>query len=154
MKSKLRYLYKFTPATGKIWLFLLAGALWLGVGVMLTVIAAGWLKPLAVASALLVAAAGLVLAALIYFFGFSRLARKNIQRISAYAREKVCLFAFQGWKSYPLVAFMVFLGIYLRVYSPIPKPALAILYFGLGGGLFSSGSLYFFHILNLIKDKL
>ena len=96
----------------------------------------------------------LLLAGLIYFFGFSKLAVKNIRRIGLYAREKVCLFAFQEWKSYPLVAFMVALGIYLRVYSPIPKPALAVLYFGLGGGLFFSSLHYFVHVLSLVKEHI
>lgn len=154
MKSAFRSLYRFTPAAHKNWLHLLAGALWLGVGVMLTAIATGWLKPLTIPSELVVLAAGILLAGLIYFFGFSRLALKNIRRISAYAKEKVCLFAFQEWKSYPLVASMIALGIYLRIYSPVPKPLLAVLYFGLGGGLFFSSLHYFFHVLNLVKENL
>ena len=91
--------------------------------------------------------AGILLAAAICLFGFSKLAHRNIDRIQALESEKVCLFAFQSWTSYPLVAFMVSLGIYLRVYSPFPKPLLAILYIGIGGGLFLSSLSYFAHIL-------
>ncbi|HEY3313210.1 MAG TPA: hypothetical protein VGK00_16340 [Anaerolineales bacterium] len=151
MKSKLRYFNKFNPAVNKNWLYLLAGALWLGVGSMLTMIASRWLSPMAFVPEVLVILSGLISAAIIYYFGFSKLAKKNIQRISAYAREKVCLFAFQEWKSYPLVASMISLGVYLRVYSPFPKPMLAVLYLGIGGGLFFASLHYFFHVLNIFK---
>jgi hypothetical protein len=154
MESKLHFINKFTPATPKVWLHLLAGAMWLGVGIMLAAIATGWLEPLALPSILLLVLAGLAAASLIYAFGFSKLARKNISRISAYANEKVCLFAFQEWKSYPMVALMISMGVYLRNYSSFPKPMLAILYLGLGGGLFFASLHYFFHVLNLFKGNI
>ena len=143
MTSKFHILNKVKPAVGKIWLHLFAGFVWFSVGVMLISFAASWLKPVAFFTMLLLVLAGLSLAALIYRFGFSKLAKKNIKRINGLNGEKVCLFAFQSWTSYPLVLFMVFLGIYLRVYSPYPKPLLAILYLGLGGGLLSSSMHYF-----------
>ncbi|MBK5109346.1 MAG: hypothetical protein JJE12_14525 [Anaerolineales bacterium] len=49
--------------------------------------------------------------------------------------ERICIFAFQRWTSYPLVVIMMSMGIYLRVYSPIQKPYLAILYIGIGSSL-------------------
>ena len=140
-------LQKFKPATRKNWLHLTAGLVWLGVGLMLVSIATRWLRLVDLSSALLLILAGLLLAAAICIFGFSKLARKNINRIQALPNEKVCLFAFQSWTSYPLVAFMVALGIYLRLYSPFPKPLLAILYIGIGGGLFFSSLSYYAHIL-------
>lgn len=87
--------------------------------------------------------AGLALGTVIYLFGFSRVARKNIKRIQDMPVQRNCIFAFQGWKSYPLVAFMIFLGIYLRVSSPFPKPLLAITLTGIGSGLFFSSLLYY-----------
>lgn len=42
---------------------------------------------------------------------------------------------------------MVFLGMYLRLYSPIAKPLLAVLYLGIGGGLSSSSLHYFRQVL-------
>ena len=60
-----------------------------------------------------------------------------------HSQERVCLFAFQKWTSYPLVLVMIAMGIYLRHYSPIPKPYLAILYIGLGLSLFISSLLYY-----------
>jgi hypothetical protein len=147
MSATLSSLQKFKPGTRKNWLHLTAGLVWLGVGLMLISIASRWLRLVDLSTELLLVLAGLLLAAAIGFLGFSKLARKNIDRIQALGSEKVCLFAFQSWTSYPLVAFMVSLGIYLRVYSPFPKPMLAILYLGIGGGLFYASLSYFMHIL-------
>lgn len=144
--------YKFKPAVQKVWLQLSAGLVWFGVGVMLISFASRWLKPVAFSTMLLLVTAGLLLAIGIYFFGFSKLAKKNIKRIRGLEGEKVCLFAFQGWTSYPLVLFMIFLGIYLRAYSPFPKPLLAILYLGIGGGLLSSSLHYFVHIARTVRS--
>jgi len=147
MSAALSSLKKYKPGARKNWLQLTAGVVWLGVGVMLISIASRWVRLEKLTTALLLVLAGILLAAAICIFGFRKLARKNIHRIQAMAEEKVCLFAFQSWTSYPLVAFMVALGIYLRVYSPFPKPTLAILYIGIGGGLFLASLSYFKHIL-------
>jgi hypothetical protein len=138
---------KWTPATKKIWLHLTAGIVWSGVGIMLTVFAVTWFGLVHSWTVLLLISAGLLLASAIYFFGFSKLASKNVQRIIAIPKERVCLFAFQKWTSYPLVLVMVAMGIYLRRYSPIPKPDLAILYLGLGASLFASSLQYYSQIL-------
>jgi hypothetical protein len=138
---------KWTPATKKIWLHLTAGIMWSGVGIMLTAFAVTWFGLVHSWTVLLFVSAGLLLGAAIYFFGFSRLASKNVQRIIAIPKERVCLFAFQKWTSYPLVLVMVSLGIYLRRYSPIPKPDLGILYLGLGASLFASSLHYYAQVL-------
>jgi hypothetical protein len=142
-------LRKLYPGVRKIWLHMLAGVMWSGVGGMLCALASRWLARIVPFQLLLLLLAGMALAAAIYFFGFSKMARKNIRRIEAYLKERICLFAFQRWSSYPLVLFMVSLGIYLRVYSPIPKPFLAILYIGIGGGLFFSSLHYYSKVLQL-----
>jgi hypothetical protein len=138
---------KFYPAVKKVWLQLLAGLIWSGVGIMLVSIASRWFRPLQFFQGFLLLLAGMALAAAIYFFGFSKLALKNVHRILDYQKERVCLFAFQRWTSYPLVLFMVSLGIYLRVYSPIPKPYLAILYVGIGGSLFLASLHYYAQVV-------
>jgi hypothetical protein len=139
---------KWTPATKKIWLHLTAGIMWSGVGIMLSVFAISWFELVHSWTVLLLIAAGLLLAAAIYFFGFSKMAARNVRRIIDYPKERVCLFAFQKWSSYPLVLVMVAMGIYLRRYSPIPKPDLAILYLGLGGSLFASSFKYYAQLLS------
>ena len=149
MASKSNFLSRYNPAVGKVWLHLSAGLMWLGVGGMLISFASRWLRLVPAPTVILYITAGIVLAAGIYFLGFSRLAKKNICRICSIAGERICLFAFQEWKSYPLVLIMIAAGIYLRIYSPIPKPMLAVLYLGIGGGLSSSSLHYFMKALDL-----
>lgn len=134
---------KYKPGTPKLWLYLAAGLVWMGVGIMLIGFASRWLRPISFPAWILYATSGIGLAGGIYWFGFSKLAKKNIGRIFSLPEGRICLFAFQEWKSYPLVIFMVALGIYLRIYAPIPKPLLAVLYLGIGGGLALSSLHYF-----------
>lgn len=148
-------LRKFYPGVKKKWLQLAAGLMWSAVGIMLISYASHWLQPLDWLSLLLITLAGLLLGSAIYLFGFSKMAHKNIRRINALTGERICIFAFQEWKSYPLVAFMIFLGVYLRIYSSIPKSLLAVLYLGLGISLFSSSLLYYLQVkktTGLIKE--
>jgi hypothetical protein len=153
MDSMRHILHKLSPSVPKLWLQLSAGLVWFGVGLMLDGFASRWLKLVDSTFMLLLLLTGLTLAAVIYSFGFSKLAIKNIQRISELAGEKVCLFAFQSWVSYPLVAFMISLGIYLRVYSPFPKPVLAILYLGIGSALFAASLHYFGYIAHTLRSQ-
>ncbi|MCB9442616.1 MAG: hypothetical protein H6669_00150 [Ardenticatenaceae bacterium] len=139
---------KIKPAVGKGWLFLTAGLMWTAVGIFLNSLAFGWLKLLDWRHVFPFALAGLALAMAIYAFGFSGFADKNIRRIHNIPARKVCLFAFQQWHSYPLVAFMISLGIFLRHYSPNPKPCLAVLYIGIGGSLFLASFHYYKQIVS------
>jgi len=143
------FINKLNPAVGKIWLHLASGLMWSGVGIMLVAFAARWLKLSGWGTMLALILGGATLGALIYYFGFSKLAHKNICRIDLFTKSRICLFAFQGWKSYPLVAFMMGFGIYLRIYSPIPKPVLAILYLGLGFSLFASSIQYYQRVYSM-----
>jgi hypothetical protein len=146
-------LAKFRPATGKLWLYILAGLMWSGVGILLGRFAYHWLAPLDLWYAVIMLLTGIVLAALISRFGFSWLADRNIARIHDIPRNKVCIFAFQGWTSYPLVLVMVSMGIFLRKFSPVPKPYLAILYIGIGGGLFLASLNYYKKIIALVAER-
>ena len=75
---------KFYPATKKIFLHLLAGLMWAGVGIMLVALASRWLHLGSIGGVVSLILAGLALAGAIYYFGFSRMARKNIRRIDTY----------------------------------------------------------------------
>ncbi|NCF66704.1 MAG: hypothetical protein GWP61_12065 [Chloroflexi bacterium] len=142
------------PVVSKSWLHFTAGLMWSAVGIMLLSLASGWLKPLGIVAALPFALVGGLLALAFLRFSFSGLACKNVGRIEQIDGDRTCLFAFQAWKSYPLIAFMIALGITLRHYTPIPKPYLAIVYIGVGGGLFLSSLRYYRHIWNgRITDK-
>lgn len=147
------FLHKFDLAVNRGWLHLAAGLMWSAVGMMLALFAARWIRALDWLTLSAILLAGLVLALLIYFFGFSKLARKNILRINAMQRDRICIFAFQEWRSYPLVVFMIFLGVYLRLYSPVPKPVLSILYLGIGLSLFASSFPYYGHSIHSLSTS-
>jgi len=134
---------KWTPVAAKSWLFAAAGLMWSGVGAFLCSLTVKWLQPVDSSARIWLISGGVALAISIYAFGFSRFADKNIRRITAISKEKVCIFAFQQWSSYPLVVFMISLGIILRQYSPIPKPWLAAMYIGIGGSLFLASFHYY-----------
>jgi len=138
-----QFLLKLNPVASKKWLHLAAGIIWSAVGITLVVFAASWLKIEKWPVLVLLLLGGAALGVVIYLFGFSRLAIKNIKRINAYLNERICFFAFQKWTTYPLIAFMIILGIYLRKYSSLPKPILSIMYLGLGFSLFASSLHYY-----------
>jgi hypothetical protein len=134
---------KLKPGVPKFWLYLTAGLMWSGVGLYLMSLTGEWIAPVAKFYAVLIIALGILLGALIYAFGFSKFADKNIRRIESISSQRPCLFAFQEWTSYPLVIFMISLGIFLRIYSPIPKSWLASMYIGIGFSLFLASSRYY-----------
>lgn len=88
--------------------------------------------------------AGLVGSLLIYRFGFSRLANKNLSRIYAQSphKDKVCIFAFQNTRSYFLVIVMMAMGYGLR-HSGISKVYLSPVYLAIGLALLLSSLLYY-----------
>ena len=127
--------------------------MWTCVGIFLISLAWDWIFNPSVEKRWIYWLPGLFLAGLIYYFGFSRLARKNSHRIQNLSAEKPCLFAFQEWHSYPLVLFMIALGITLRKYTPIPKPLLGILYIGIGGGLGLASIHYYQAIIKCLNKR-
>ena len=145
----MNWINSLKPGVDKFWLFVVASLMWSGVGIYLDLLAFGWLRPVNIGLALLLIASGFLLAVAIYFIMFKRFTDLNIIRIRGLSGEKICIFAFQRWTSYPLVAVMISLGIFLRVYSPIPKPFLAVLYFGIGTGLFIASLRYYRYILSI-----
>lgn len=134
---------KLKPGLDKIWLYLFAGIMWLFAGGLLIRYALGWQKAFELKLQLITLLGGILLALGIYRFGFSKVAEKNILRIQGLSCKRPCVFAFQQWSSYPLVIVMISLGIYLRVYSSLPKSLLAPMYLGIGGSLAFSSLNYF-----------
>ena len=125
---------RLKPDVEQRWLFLIAGLLWGGVGAMLTRLAIEWLRMETPRGVLLFLLAGALLAIAINHWGFAIMARQNIDRIKALGK-KACIFAFQRWTSYILVVVMITMGRLVRL-LPVPRSYLAILYIGIGGGLF------------------
>ncbi len=134
-----------------MWLFVLAGAAWTSVGVILCRLSYTWLEPIDLPFAISYGLIGLVLAWILYRFGFFYFAQKNIDRIGI-SSGKRCLFAFQTWKSYLLICVMITLGIVLRN-SPIPKHYLSVMYTMIGGALILSSFRYYFHLWRVLMRK-
>lgn len=144
---------KLNPKADKKYLIIIAGIMWCGVGIMLNAFAAEWLFAFHRPGVPVYAFAGIVLAMPIHFFGFLKLADKNINRLLP-LKEKRCVFSFITWKSYFTIIIMMTLGITLR-HSTIPKQDLAIIYIGIGLGLFLSGLRYIKHFFLLrFNDQL
>lgn len=136
---------KCTPSVQRHWLWLLSGLLWSGVGILLCVMAAHWLADIVWPLSLIAALAGFASGGIIYRFGFSRIARKNILRILRLPSQ-VCLFAFQAWRSYLLILIMMTLGFVLR-HSSLPRVILSMVYLAIGTALTFSSTLYYEELL-------
>lgn len=133
----------------KEYLLLPAGFMWMGVGIMLCVMAFRWLvsTPQPVPFAVAGIAAGIVA----YRFGFVTIAQKNIDRIEALPGKR-CFFSFITFRSYLLVIVMMTLGITLR-HSSIPREWLSVIYSCIGLGLALSSIRYFKWYLKLRSSK-
>ncbi len=129
------------PAVERRWLLLLAGIIWMGVGIMLTAFAYSWLRPLPWPTAVPFILAGILIGVTGYRLGFLLLAARNIQRIKELP-DRAWVFAFQAGRGYLMIAVMMASGMLLR-HSAFPKPYLAVIYLGLGGCLFLSSLSYY-----------
>ena len=117
--------------------------MWTVVGLMLCGLAYEWLAVLPFRRAAPLGVAGILFAWVVHRFAFSKIALKNIDRLREFP-ERVCFFAFQAWKSYLVIAFMVLFGFILR-HSIIPKYYLAVPYTAIGGALLLSSFHYYAH---------
>jgi len=139
------------PAVSKTWLIALAGLLWSATGLMLCRLAYHWLAVIHWKWVPSLELLGIALALIAHRFCFSKIAQKNIARLSLLT-EKTCLFAFQRWKSYVLIGLMITLGMGLRI-SSIPRPYLATLYTTIGGALFMASLQYYGCLWRIIGQR-
>jgi hypothetical protein len=139
------------PAVSKTWLIVMAGLMWSVAGLMLCRLAYHWLVILQWRWIVPQELLGVVLALTAHKFCFSRIAQKNIERLSVIT-EKTCIFAFQRWKSYLVIALMTIIGITLRN-SPVPRPYLAILYTTIGGALFLASLKYYSCLWRMVVQR-
>lgn len=129
------------PRASRSFLLLTSGLMWSVVGILLCRLAISWYITLGFTQHIFWFSLSIPTALAIHFFGFSKLAQVNIPRIQNLP-PKPCVFAFMQWWNYPLVIFMISLGIWMR-HSPIAIQYLGILYFGIGAGLFLASLLYY-----------
>ena len=141
-------LKKLNPAVSKYWLIVLAGLMWSAVGIILLRLAYIWLATVNWSLGLPLGSLGIISALAVYRYSFSKIALKNIARLCLLP-DKYCVFAFQAWKSYLIIIFMIMLGITLR-YSPMPRHFLAVIYTTIGGALFLS-SFHFYRRIWQVK---
>ncbi len=135
-------LKKFKPSVSKKCLILISGIMWSGVGVLLNWIAFKWLSAFEQWQIIFTYSLGLLMGLIIASFGFSKLAKKNSDRIMGYP-EKVCIFAFQRWQMYILIVIMMSMGFFMRTTTFIPKYLLAPVYVAIGLALFISSFVYY-----------
>jgi hypothetical protein len=150
MSSRHKY-EKWKPGVHKSWLLVIAGTLWICVGLMLDILAFFWLEHEIAYKALISAIIGFGSALLIHHFGFLRVVDKNLNRILPMEGER-CIFSFISWKSYFLIAVMMLMGYALR-HSPLPKLYLAALYSAIGTALILSSFRYLRQLRDLLKKK-
>lgn len=127
------------PAAKRRTLVFTAGTVWLAVGIVLATVAIMWLSAGSTQSYPF-GALGLVAGLLVSRFGFSRILRRNVERIRSLSphKERICIFAFQAIQSYLLIALMAALGYTLKQ-LPIPHTYLATIYLTIGVALLKSG---------------
>ncbi len=136
------------PAAPKCWLFATAGLLWSIVGLLLCRTGWEWLEPEPYGRVILLEAIGVLLAVAAFRLGFSKIARKNIQRLRGLSGNR-CFFAFQAWRSYFIIVFMITLGALLR-HSPVHRSVLAVAYTTIGGALFLASFGYYDHLRRVL----
>lgn len=135
------------PAAKRKTLALIAGIVWSLTGLFLSSVALSWLLDSEVAYIAITVICGLGVGWLIHYFKFGKLANQNIQRIYSQSpgQDKVCVFAFQNFRSYFLVIIMMTMG-YLVRHSGVPKPHLAPFYLAIGSAMFMSSLAYYRHL--------
>ena len=139
------------PAVSKTWLIALGGLMWTIVGLMLCQLAYHWLAVIRWSWVAPLELLGIFLALIAHQICFSKIAQKNITRLSL-LKGKTCIFAFQRWKSYFLIGLMIILGLILRD-LPIPKPYLAILYTTIGSALFLASLQYYGCLWRIVAQR-
>lgn len=132
-------------------LLLIAGILWITVGMMLDGLAYSWLRGERPVHALLASVIALACSLVIHHFGFLRIVDRNLDRILPMNGRR-CIFSFITWKSYILIVTMIALGALLR-HSSIPKLYLSVLYGGIGMALILSSIRYLRYLILTLKGK-
>ncbi len=148
----MNWLKLINPAVAKHWLLLLAGIMWTGVGILLSTFAITWLVRGLSITSILLGILGFGISIIANRFQFSRLAVKNIHRILS-LDEKTCVFSFQPWSGYLIIAVMMTTGILLRN-SSIPKLYLLVIYAAIGGALLQASINYYRYFFCMKSERL
>jgi hypothetical protein len=151
MQLTVLMLQRYKPGVSKYWLLGLAGLTWSIVGATLCRRAYDWLARADSGMAVPLGLSGMALAVVVYNFGFSKIARNNIDRLRR-STDRTCIFAFQTWKAYLLIGLMMTFSFFLRT-SPLPKLYIAPVYTVIGGALFLSSFAYYRSLWQLLVAR-
>ncbi|MFR6098582.1 MAG: hypothetical protein ACLUIS_00245 [Longibaculum sp.] len=99
----------------------------------------------------------LVLSLVIYIifmkFVFSKMVNKHTKRIVSYEEELQLFIKFFDQQAFCIMAFMMSVGVSLRVFHLVPEVFIAVFYSGLGGALLCVGILFFISFYQNIKEE-
>ena len=86
-------------------------------------------------------------------FVFGKMVKKHTDRIQQYEEERQNFFRFFDTKSYLIMAFMMTLGIGLRVSGVVPNTFIAFFYTGLGASLLTAGVLFIISYARVLRES-
>jgi hypothetical protein len=150
-QTRIRLTTRFKPAVPRHYVFALAGCLWTLAGVLLCFRAAVWLGAFSFGAEMALELVSVVLAVASYSFVFSRLVRKNIDRINALP-ERACVFAFTHWRGYLMIVLMMILGLTLRN-TAIPTYYRSVPYTAMGATLLIGSIGFYRQFFAVVKGK-
>ena len=84
---------------------------------------------------------------------FGKMVKKHTGRILQYEEERQNFFRFFDAKSYLIMAFMMTLGIGLRVSGLVPNTFIAFFYTGLGASLLTAGVLFLISYARVMRES-
>lgn len=123
-----------------------AGLVWSLSGIFLISITVPWFKEIELFTLFFLLIGGALVGFAKAKLIFNNYSDKNIKRIKAYNKSRICFWAFMPWSSYLIIAVMSGGGSFLRKAGLIPKEVLVPLYVGIGGALFVSSFRYFLYL--------
>ncbi len=142
---------KINPTVQKRFLLLLAGSVWVCIGILLCTRALLWLSEFSIFNEILLAGVGFTFSFWGHKYGVSKIVRKNVQRIHGLP-ESVCCFAFTPLRGYTMIALMITIGILLRS-SSLPRYYLSLPYIAMGGALLMGSGQFFREFYNYKSKK-
>lgn len=84
---------------------------------------------------------------------FHKMVQKHTHRIISYEEELQLFIKFFDIQAFCIMAFMMTMGISLRVFHLVPEIFIAVFYTGLGASLFCAGILFFVQFYLYIKEE-
>ena len=91
--------------------------------------------------------------AIFQLFIFGKMVQKHTDRILNYKEERQNFFRFFDTRSYLIMAFMMTLGIGLRVSGVVPNTFIAFFYTGLGASLLTAGVLFLLSYARVLRES-